>query len=122
MNNYAGLGPAAQALAGLPQQGASFGTTGYMQTQQGLTDPPPVSILECQVKRLTGSVQSIDVAATRLHALADRLTGPEPAESGKTSVPVPNPTTSIGKLNDAQEWLETSYQRLAHAISRLERL
>ena len=116
MNNYAG-----QQLGA--QQNATYGYLNPQQAlPQGLPETAPVSILEAQVKRLTGSAQDIDVAATRLHALADRLTGSEPTDPGKAGLPAPNPVSSIGKLNEAHEWLETSRARLSQAISRLERL
>ena len=79
-------------------------------------------ILEAQVNRLSESANDVDQQAMRLHALADRLLGPLAAAEGKPGAPVPSPSHSVGKLNDAHEWMERARANLSHAVQRLEAL
>ena len=112
---------AANGLVNTAQQ-VSYGQTGYLQQTAAAGEAPPISILEAQVKRLTASAQHIDTLATQLHVLADRHMGQEVAQEGKAGAPVPSPQSSVGKLNEAHEWLEAARNRLANAVQRLERL
>ena len=84
--------------------------------------PPAIPVLEAQVNRLSESANHVDQTAMRLHALADRLLGQNSATEGKPAVGVPSPPYSVGKLNDAHEWLERARSNLAHAVERLEAL
>ena len=111
---------AANGLVNAAQQ-VSYGQTGYLQ-QAAAGEAPPISILEAQVKRLTASALHVDTLATQLHVLADRHMGQEVAQEGKAGAPVPSPQSSVGKLNEAHEWLEAARNRLVNAVQRLERL
>lgn len=98
--------------AALSQQGA------YGYEQQGAK---VASVLESQINRLHESAKLADLLATRLSALADRVFGAVP-EDGKANQAVPAPSSHIGRLHEAHEWIESALRRAQEATARLESL
>jgi hypothetical protein len=94
----------------------------YMQESNQAVAVEAIPVLEAHVDRLRKHAQDIDVAAQRLHTLADRTLGMRPAESGKAGAPTPEPSHSLGKMEDAHEWIGRARENLADAVQRLERL
>lgn len=78
-------------------------------------------VLEQHADRLSTHGANVSGFAERLHALADRIMGSVPTDPVNTA-PQPPASHSLGRLEDAHEWLNRAIERLDAAVKRLETL
>lgn len=86
--------------------------------------PRTMPILESHATKIGNQANVVDGIATRLHDLADRLIGREMSklDPNKASAPTPVPDSALGKISDANDYLNRAIDKCGSALGRLEAL
>lgn len=95
----------------------------YDRVGQDSSLPRTQPILEAHANKIGSQANTIDGIATRLHDLADRLLGREPSKldpNKQGATPVPD--SALGKISDANEYLNRAIDKCGSALGRLEAL